>query len=109
MTRALREHRGCLCRAAAVGAFVAVLALTVCTGPARSHHWYEVVCCSDKDCAPIADDAVKATPQGWFLPSTGETLPYNASNVKRSQDERFHRCVATDGSTRCIYVPGMGA
>ena len=78
--------------------------------PAQSHWLYSRECCSDQDCAPIADDAVELTPEGWRIKASGEVIPFH--RAKESPDGRFHRCLfGTDpaGMTRCLYAPPFGS
>lgn len=88
----------------------AVLAafLYLATGPGRAHSWYDYACCSEGDCEPLAEGTVKATPIGWFIGATGETIPFADGRVRDSQDIQFHRCRRADGKTRCLYVPAVG-
>lgn len=76
--------------------------------PARAHSFYSALCCSDRDCHPVADTDVEATAGGWFVKPTGETIPYSDPKVKPSPDGRFHLCVP-ETLVRCIYTPGMGS
>lgn len=78
---------------------------------ARAHDWYEYSCCSDRDCAPLAEGTVVEGPAGYEIPSTGETIPYFDPRIRKlwSPDGKFHRCHRPDGTTRCLYTPGRGA
>jgi hypothetical protein len=92
---------------------LAVLALA---GPAAAHDWYPWACCSDKDCAPVAVPAdLRATPQGWHIPASGETIPFEDPRIRLTPPEgggEFHRCsVAGDPAARtiCLFVPVTGS
>lgn len=82
--------------------------------PALSHDFYDIECCSDKDCTPIAHTAVSATPEGWYIAETGETVRYKEDKrLKQSPDGNFHWCARPPGYMRslrtiCLYVPPMG-
>ncbi|MDO9415848.1 hypothetical protein [Pararhizobium sp.] len=96
-------------RAVAVAGLLALVLLR--SQPALAHSFYDMLCCSDKDCTPIADDEVKITKNGWFIRRTGETIPYYPnSRLRHSPDGRFHRCTISGdfsptGHTLCLYVP----
>lgn len=91
-----------------------MLTALLCAAPALAlaHSWYDPWCCSDRDCRPVADGAVKATPSGWWVQETGEVVPYR--EARESQDGRFHVCILPPGPgktphVRCLYVPPGGA
>lgn len=91
-------------------AAAATVAWSLGHGDARAHDWYPYDCCSDKDCAPIAESAVQFTPAGWLVRRTGETIPFDA--VRTSPDGQFHLCSRggkPDGKTICLFTPGIGS
>lgn len=102
-------------RALKISVFAAALSLalwrTVLTGQVGAHEaplgWsYSWQCCSGTDCQQVENDAtIIATAGGWLIGTTGETIAYSDTRIKQSQDEHFHRCHKSDGSTRCLYVP----
>ena len=79
---------------------------------ARAHDapggWaYPFECCSGIDCRPVSSARVKATPQGYVLP-TGETVPYRSPKIRPSPDGEFHWCSVAgsdEGKTICLFVP----
>ncbi len=69
---------------------------------AGAHSWYEARCCSDKDCAPLPDDAVQVVPGGYVLKSSGEFIP--EKDTRPGQDDQFHICINALTNTRlCFY------
>jgi hypothetical protein len=100
-----------------IAAGFAMLSFSMMAGTASAHKapsgWsYDMECCGNHDCR-IEQSEVKATPLGWFVTSTGETIRYNDSRIHQSKDGEFHRCLMHKGShdpgmTRCLYVPPMG-
>lgn len=66
---------------------------------------YNNACCSGHDCAPLPPGAVVGISSGWFIPATGETIPYSDPRVRDSGDSDFHRCSPNGTTTRCLYVP----
>jgi hypothetical protein len=103
----------------------ALLLSLALAGPAAAHSWYDPTCCSDKDCAPIPDHTVQATPRGWHVrlepgdhPLVKHTIdvviPYGSEDVLRSEDEQFHACISpgspsADPTVMCLYVTGSGS
>lgn len=77
---------------------------------ARAHDWYPQSCCSDTDCKPVPDAAVRFTPAGWLIVRTGEVWPF--SRARPSPDGQFHRCSHSgldEAGTICLFVPGQGS
>lgn len=70
------------------------------------HSWYDQECCQDRDCAPVADDAILPEPGGWRIQATHEFIKIGDPKIKVSLDGRFHRCYNASG-TLCIYIPPM--
>lgn len=78
---------------------------------ARGHDFYEYRCCSDRDCRPVAEDAISEGPNGYVVKATGEVIPYNDKRIRQSPDQFFHWCSVggkPDSRTLCIYVPNRG-
>lgn len=114
---------------AAYVAIAAALALTLIAlivtllwpSSAEAHDWYDAVCCSDEDCAPVRAATVRATPDGWEVtlapgdhPMVQEPLrhvyPYDSPRVRPSRDQDFHACVSVHGQRMlCLYVPVFGS
>lgn len=93
-------------------------------GGAFAHSWYDATCCSDRDCAPIPDHAVKVTPQGYevtLMPGEHplvkqrlfQIIPFGSEDVLPSQDLHYHACVIGSPTVIqhivCFYVVGAGA
>ena len=72
----------------------------------RAHSWYDAICCSDRDCYPLPDNAVRETVGGYSLPETGEMIPH--SETRNGRDERFHICRHATGRRICFYRPYSG-
>lgn len=75
--------------------------------PARAHDWYPPDCCSGRDCFPVADDAVTPMPGGAYLVGASGAA-VQASQVRTSQDGRYHLCTRTgeiDGQPLCLFEP----
>lgn len=102
----------------ALGLLVAALLASM----ASAHGWYDPACCSDQDCAPVANVTVTVTAEGYLLqlgpgdhPLVGDRFieklfPFDDPRVRQSQDEYYHACVAAQTDwVYCIYVPFMGA
>lgn len=100
---------------AALAAVVGITAFGVLhpfVSAAYPHDWYPPRCCGGAsthgDCAPLEGlGAVQRRDDGWFIPLTGETIPF--SRAEPSQDLRFHRGVyqhgEMKGKTRCLFAP----
>lgn len=77
------------------------------------HSFYDLDCCSDKDCYVLPDGHIQESAEGYVIPETGEVLAYhNNSRVRFSPDGKWHRCSfnGMKGSrTICLYVPGRGS
>ncbi len=96
----------------------AVLAWSV---PAAAHdHWmsrgdyrdplFGEPCCDEHDCQPVADEDVKAAPDGYHLAS-GEVVPYR--RVLTSEDGRYWVCrwdvhwENLRSPIRCFFAPAQ--
>ena len=95
--------------------------------PAAAHEWYDPVCCNEKDCRPVAADAVTPTADGYAVQVGGQTVlvPYGKEHPQRSPDGLYHICtysisgpeqlrtrgpitgVTTDRRV-CLHVPPSG-
>lgn len=89
----------------------------LCASPALGHSWYDPFCCNGKDCAPVADGAVRAVRGGWrvrLMPGDHPmvtrpldvTIPH--AEARPSEDGAFHVCVFPADTLRCLYVPQGG-
>jgi hypothetical protein len=72
---------------------------------AHGHSWYGWECCSNEDCAELADGSIEERSDGYLLKSTGELIPL--SQAKQGRDEHFHLCRHV--IIRCLYTPMRGA
>lgn len=64
------------------------------------------LCCGERDCFELADNDVMATPQGYFIKSIKETVPY--SEAAPSPDGKYWRC-QWGGSRKCFFAPPPGS
>lgn len=95
--------------------------LLLLTGSAQAHGEYAWIgesnlrdpingqhCCGPIDCEQIPEP--KPTDDGYFIPSTGETIPYK--RLLPTQDGKWWRCryLAGEkkGQTRCLIGLGGG-
>lgn len=65
-------------------------------------------CCGEKDCVALPAGAVVITKSGWLVVETGEIFPEHGPGVHRSIDNQFWRCMYSDRTTRCLFVPFSG-
>lgn len=99
----------------------AVLALS---GPGLAHSWYDLTCCSDRDCAPVPDRSIVAMGDGYhvtLMPGDHPlirwplraVIPFDDPRVHLSKDARQHACIGVGPDNYqgilCIYVTGAGA
>ena len=95
----------------AAGLLICALAAILSTNKAHGHSFFSPLCCSDRDCKPLADDAIIATTDGWQLRQTGQVIPYDDARIKHSPDGKFHGCFPAGeihNGVLCLYVPDMG-
>lgn len=87
-----------------IGLVIAILIALICI--AFAHSWYDLECCSDNDCHPVAVDDVIETEKGWKHLPTG--TEFTRDQVKPSKDRRFHVCIGNKawdrGKPYCIYI-----
>jgi hypothetical protein len=79
-----------------------------------AHKWYDYVCCSDRDCYPLPDDALLEEQSNgdylvkWISPLSGRIIEGRVTrqNVRDTQDPtgKIHGCERSDGLPRCIYI-----
>ncbi len=84
--------------------FALALAMLCASSSAFSHSWYDIYCCSEGDCAPVATSRVKETASGYVL----DGKPVEPEKVRRSQDGQFHACFPRPDYLRCFYAPDRG-
>jgi hypothetical protein len=90
---------------------LALAALAVLCAPALGHEWYDPWCCSDRDCGPLADGAVRVVRAGYMVRLGEQEIFVPEEKARPSQDEQFHICLVPteDGLTvRCFYAPPLG-
>ena len=67
-----------------------------------AHSWYAPECCGDGDCKPVsADEVVELSEGRWKHIPSGSI--FQRSQVKPSQDGRFHVCIVGE-NVYCIYI-----
>jgi hypothetical protein len=73
--------------------------------PALAHDWYPQQCCSDRDCAPLAAERVKVTPEAYII----DGIHRVAHNMVRwSPDEQYHGCLrGNPPQLFCFWAPRM--
>lgn len=86
-----------------IGICMCLLLLTA----AEAHSWYDSSCCSDSDCAPVADGAIREEPNEFIMPN-GDTVARTSGRVHQSLDGRWHWCHTQQAGTICVYVPPRG-
>jgi hypothetical protein len=98
---------------------IVVLLSLVGSPAALAHSWYDPVCCSGRDCAPVPFDSVEVTVDGYRVTlHPGDHLMVRSSvvhlvaygDVLESQDDSFHACLFPDQHVmRCFYAPPFGS
>lgn len=87
-------------------AMIAVAMLLHAYSAARAHSWYPPQCCSDRDCFPLADSAVKKVPGGYQLTDTHEFI--SDAEAREGRDDSFHMCRNPSGVILCFFRPHNG-
>ncbi len=82
------------------------IGLFILLSPAKSHSFYSAYCCNENDCAPVKTDQISRTAKGWFVPETGETVPYGDARIIQTPSPHvgMHICIY-HGLVRCLYAP----
>lgn len=89
-----------------------IMPLFLAGDSARAHEFYSYECCSDKDCFPLPEGAVEATPDGWLIKASNVSVPFDDKRIKHSPDGRFHGCFLSGNPNQallCLYVPEFGS
>lgn len=69
-----------------------------------AHEFYDLSCCSERDCHSVPETAVTEAPDGYHYKTF--VIPYTDARIKESPDGHFHICENGVGNhIRCIYVP----
>lgn len=84
------------------GLCVAV-ALAISMALARGHDWYPAACCSDRDCAPISAERVRAVMIGGYL--IDGSIYVGSAEVQPSPDGLIHACFSSENKLRCLFMP----
>lgn len=105
------------------GPFLLIAITIYFSWPAKSHSFYDAICCSDRDCAPIAANMVRETPAGYRVtinPGSHPMWPadkpaplsilyeYRSDKIKPTRDGAWHVCINAAGDPLCLYVTGGG-
>lgn len=64
------------------------------------------LCCGERDCFELADGDVKVTPDGYYVVSKDELVPY--AEAQPSPDGRFWICI-WGGTRKCFFAPPPGS
>lgn len=75
---------------------------------AFAHDWYDAICCSNKDCAPIADsDVSELGDGGFYVHSRKEHIAFK--DTRQGKDNQYHLCVNEHTGARiCFYRKFQG-
>lgn len=82
---------------------IVVILLLVMSSQALAHSFYDMECCHDQDCHPVACDQISETSDGFEF----DGVRFARSMERPSQDRRCHVCIMGSGSGRrglCIYT-----
>jgi hypothetical protein len=97
---------------------LAILLLSASVGSA--HDWYPPKCCSGKDCAPVASDAISCDADGCdltLIPGQHPMIPadfnggqpvtvHTTKQPQFSPDGQNHACVGRTLVVFCLFVGG---
>lgn len=101
----------------AVFAFLVVLAfafyIVMFARPVHGHEWLPDSCCHGRDCWPIEDNEVEWGDGVFIIKATGQTIPFNAPEVKWGENptSKFYRCTQNaipSLYTHCLFPPMLG-
>lgn len=94
------------------------LALIAGAPETRAHSWYDLECCSDRDCWPMGTDSDAREPDPTIVPGgyrTHDGIFVAQRDTRPSRDGRFHVCrsqgeldggvIAPSGRPVCLFVP----
>jgi hypothetical protein len=90
---------------AGVIAFAAALVLTV---TALAHWQYEMHCCNQQDCKPVADSVVTETSAGFQLNDIPEFVERSSPKIRKPINEEYHVCRNPAGALLCVYPKLQG-
>jgi hypothetical protein len=86
----------------------ATLGFLLSSGLGNAHSWYDLSCCSEKDCHPVPQEELEQDGNGdWVHLPTG--LRFHGSMIKPSQDKHWHICYSPDNGIHkdipyCVYI-----
>lgn len=88
--------------------------LALCATPAAAHQaptgWvYPWQCCAGQDCRHAEPGEIVEQGGGFFVPNTGELIPYGSDRIRPSRDNDTHICQRPGSDKRlftpCIFLP----
>lgn len=69
------------------------------------------LCCGERDCKSLEESDVKITPDGFYIVSLKETVPFSEA-LPLPEDARtlgkYWRC-EWGGERKCFFAPGFGS
>jgi hypothetical protein len=89
---------------------LAFAAVTILLGikAAQSHWQYEMHCCNQQDCKPVADSVVTETSAGFELHDRPEFVERGSPKIRKPINEEYHVCRNPAGALLCIYPKFQG-
>lgn len=102
---------------AAMGLRAAVVFMAFAAYPAVGHEWYDLECCSGRDCAKVEPGTVTAIPGGYRITLRAgqhpmvtrdfdETVGWESRKLRQSKDDRWHVCIGPNSQVLyCVYRP----
>ncbi|MEO1208441.1 MAG: hypothetical protein AAFX78_02765 [Cyanobacteria bacterium J06638_20] len=112
--------------------FACYLFLIFCATGVYAHSWYDLECCSERDCSPVGSDNISITDEGVLLTlDRGEhpfvfgeleaLIPWGDPRIRKSKDSEHHACIAPPvndfldgpdetniaGYVLCVYIAAV--
>ena len=98
-----------------------ILILPLVASGANAHDWYPPKCCSGRDCAQVAPDAIVCDPEGCTITIVPGTHPMvregmnggqpvvlrTTKKPEMSPDGQNHACVGGALQVLCVFVGGV--
>jgi hypothetical protein len=93
-----------------VAGFIAFFACLGLAGikVAQAHWQYEMHCCNQQDCKPVADSVVTETSAGFELHDRPEFVERGSPKIRKPINEEYHVCRNPAGALLCIYPKFQG-